>query len=78
MAVLVEAGPLEVGKMWFKKKLREEVDLDCPRCFEPMKKVKKHDVIIDVCERCQGMWLDDGEIEKLAKMRYPHGKEKAK
>lgn len=31
-----------------------------------MKKIKKKDVIIDVCDKCSGMWLDDKEIEKLA------------
>ena len=29
------------------------------------KKLKKLDVVIDHCEKCGGMWLDDREIEKL-------------
>jgi len=33
-----------------------------------MKKLKKRDVSIDVCSKCKGMWLDKGEIEKLADM----------
>jgi Zn-finger nucleic acid-binding protein len=31
-----------------------------------MKKLKKKDVIVDVCNSCGGMWLDAGEIDKLA------------
>ena len=30
-----------------------------------MKKINKHGVIIDVCPKCKGMWLDDKEIDKL-------------
>jgi len=38
----------------------------CPRCKDYMKKLKKNDVIIDVCKKCGGMWVDAGELEKLA------------
>ena len=30
-----------------------------------MKKLEKNNVVIDVCRKCKGMWLDDNEIEKL-------------
>ncbi|MBN2368032.1 zf-TFIIB domain-containing protein [Candidatus Woesearchaeota archaeon] len=40
--------------------------MDCPRCNVKMNKIRKHDVVIDVCPGCKGMWLDDKEIEKLA------------
>ena len=54
----------------FLKKNRkfEEIDLNCPRCNIIMRKIKKKDVIIDVCDKCKGMWLDDKEIEKLAEI----------
>ncbi|MBW3003397.1 zf-TFIIB domain-containing protein, partial [Candidatus Woesearchaeota archaeon] len=26
------------------------------------------DVVIDVCKKCGGMWVDAGELEKLAKI----------
>jgi len=48
----------------FNKKYGEELLL-CPRCRINMKKIKKHNVIIDVCKKCKGMWLDDQEIDKL-------------
>ncbi len=56
---LEEAAIQEGGKM-------EEQTLKCPRCAVSMRKIKKHGVIIDVCQRCGGMWLDDREIEKLS------------
>ena len=46
----------------------KEPDLICPRCRIKMKKIVKDDVIIDVCTKCKGMWLDHGEMDKLAKI----------
>ena len=60
----------------FKRKKFGEVDLKCPRCNVVMKKLKKKHVIIDVCQKCKGMWLDDKEIDKLVKITKgdKHGK----
>jgi Zn-finger nucleic acid-binding protein len=33
-----------------------------------MKKVTKNKITIDICPNCNGMFLDDGEIEKLLKV----------
>ena len=51
----------------FNKKHGENI-LECPRCKTEMRKIKKHDVIIDVCKKCNGMWLDDNEINKLLQL----------
>lgn len=40
----------------------------CPRCKVEMKKIKRHDVILDICKKCGGMWLDKDEIGKLAQI----------
>lgn len=58
----------EDGKMDVDKKTKEEYLL-CPRCKINMKKLIKNDVIIDVCGKCKGMWVDAGELEKLAEIR---------
>ena len=71
VGVLEAAEPPEVGNMWFKKK---DTDLKCPRCDKVMRKIKKADVVIDVCDTCHGMWLDEGEIDKLAALGKPNGK----
>ena len=43
--------------------------LDCPRCFVTMAqhKVKTFGpaVTIDICPKCEGVWLDTGELKKL-------------
>ncbi len=57
----------------FSKKYNEKIFL-CPRCGIEMKKIKKHDVIIDVCKKCKGMWLDDSEIDKLMMLAQQGGK----
>jgi Mlc titration factor MtfA (ptsG expression regulator)/Zn-finger nucleic acid-binding protein len=47
---------------------REQPTLSCPRCGHPMQR-KGHPsclhVLIDVCAGCEGIWLDEGEIEEL-------------
>jgi len=50
------------------KKVHDEDVLQCLRCKINMEKLKKGDVVIDVCKKCGGMWLDAGEIDKLADM----------
>lgn len=51
----------------FRKKHTDEADLKCPRCGIVMKKINKSGVVIDICPKCNGMWLDDDEIGKLIK-----------
>ncbi len=49
--------------------LSEKPRLICPRCKSKMKKVEKKKIVIDVCQFCGGIFLDDGEIEKLSKLQ---------
>ena len=57
--------------------LDKELDLkkaNCPRCHLVMKKVaapKAPNVKIDVCEKCQGVWLDAAEINRLESANKP-------
>ncbi|MBI3032116.1 zf-TFIIB domain-containing protein [Candidatus Woesearchaeota archaeon] len=54
-----------------KKQLHEQYGeqlLLCPRCSVEMEKIKKGEVIIDLCKHCNGMWLDDNEINKLVSL----------
>lgn len=46
--------------------ISDDNNLTCPRCSSTLDKIEKHDIVIDVCPFCQGMWLDDGEIDKLS------------
>jgi Transcription factor zinc-finger len=51
MALLVEA--------------QGESDRPCPVDGEVMKKEIAHMLVIDRCPRCQGVWLDGGELERI-------------
>lgn len=37
----------------------------CPKCGIEMDEVRKLDVIVDVCSKCGGVWLDRGELDAL-------------
>ncbi len=39
--------------------------MHCPRCSDEMHEVPKSGVLIDVCPRCRGVFLDRGELEKI-------------
>ena len=39
----------------------------CPRCDGTLKESSLKDALIDTCEKCGGVWLDSGELEKLTK-----------
>ncbi|MGE0701803.1 MAG: zf-TFIIB domain-containing protein [Hyphomicrobiaceae bacterium] len=40
--------------------------LVCPVCQGAMKEMLRNGVLIDTCTQCRGVWLDRGELEKLA------------
>lgn len=44
----------------------------CPVCKEPLARTKRHDVDIDVCRSCRGVWLDRGELEKIIAYSIDH------
>jgi len=39
----------------------------CPKCNLPLYEIEygKSDIKIDVCKKCNGIWLDKGEFEKI-------------
>ncbi|RJQ29043.1 MAG: hypothetical protein C4589_05465 [Peptococcaceae bacterium] len=41
---------------------------ECPVCHRPLKEVPKYGVTIDVCSTCRGVWLDQGELEKVVSL----------
>lgn len=63
-----------------KKKLRDHLDkkreeqkksekhsswMKCPKCGGDLEEIQHHDVAIDKCKSCSGVWLDAGELEIL-------------
>jgi Zn-finger nucleic acid-binding protein len=41
------------------------MDMDCPKCHEPMAHNPIGETAIDVCPTCRGIWFDSGEIDAL-------------
>ena len=41
--------------------------LRCPKCDGTLREIAFEDVQIDRCDRCNGVWLDAGELERLTK-----------
>ena len=37
----------------------------CPKCRSDMRTLEIDGIEIDRCERCQGLWFDAGEVERL-------------
>lgn len=40
--------------------------LVCPRCGGALNEREFHNVRVDICGSCKGVWLDHGELELLA------------
>lgn len=49
--------------------LREQALGRCPKCGERLTTRLIHDVEIDECPSCQGMWLDKGELEAMSEQK---------
>jgi Zn-finger nucleic acid-binding protein len=61
--------------------------MKCPKCDVLLNEITRAGVLVDVCSRCLGMWLERGELEKIAGRlrelerdrdddeRYPRGPE---
>ena len=45
------------------------MSLSCPNCSTSMTLSNRLGVEIDQCPRCKGVWLDRGELEKVANMQ---------
>ncbi len=41
----------------------------CPRCQSSLAELDRDGITIDRCDRCRGVWLDRGELEKLLALR---------
>jgi hypothetical protein len=52
----------------------KETEMECPRCNGTLKETDFEGVTIDVCDSCQGVWLDAGELAQLnEKERHERG-----
>lgn len=59
----------KVAKEQIEEKKEETRDIwfmTCPKCAGKLQEIVFRGVKIDKCPACTGVWLDDGELEKLA------------
>jgi hypothetical protein len=49
-----------------KEKASTATGMKCPRCGGNLLERVYHNVRIDVCDSCRGVWLDRGELHMLA------------
>jgi Zn-finger nucleic acid-binding protein len=45
---------------------KQTSSMSCPNCSTPMQEIRRYDADIDYCPSCRGVWLDRGEIDKIA------------
>jgi len=51
-----------------KEKLRELHHMKCPKCGMDLIEIDYKGIKIDKCSGCEGVWLDAGELEAVAKL----------
>lgn len=51
-----------------KKKLKELHYLKCPKCGMELIELDYKNIKIDKCSECEGIWLDAGELEAVARL----------
>ena len=66
-----EFGRAKCGECQYKEKVKKEMEAEkiqkCPIDGADMKKECYEDIIIDRCPKCNGIWLDGGELEAIKK-----------
>jgi uncharacterized protein len=51
-----------------KQKLKDLHFMNCPKCGMKLIEVKYKNIEVDKCSGCNGIWLDAGELEAVAKL----------
>ena len=51
-----------------KKRLKALHAMKCPKCGMELIEIDYKEIKIDKCSECDGVWLDAGEMEQVAKM----------
>ncbi len=54
-----------------KEKLKQLHYMRCPKCGMELVAINYKNIEIDKCSECEGVWLDSGELEAVAKLETP-------
>ena len=56
-----------------KQRMKELHHMRCPKCGMELQEIEFQGVHLDKCFSCGGVWLDDGELEQVAKKEDDNG-----
>ncbi|MEZ5345372.1 MAG: zf-TFIIB domain-containing protein [Pyrinomonadaceae bacterium] len=64
-----------IAKMKAKLEAEETKDLElqCPKCDGTLLETEYEDIVIDVCNKCSGVWLDAGELAQAVEKNEDSG-----
>lgn len=51
-----------------KKRLKDLHYMRCPKCGMELIEIDYKSIKVDKCSECEGIWLDAGELESVAKL----------
>jgi hypothetical protein len=57
---------LEKMRQQRRQAVASQGNMQCPRCGTALVERIQHDVTVDECPSCGGLWLDKGEFEHIA------------
>lgn len=63
----------EQKKVQEKEKKQNEHWMKCPKCGHDLEEKHFADICIDQCTHCEGVWLDEGELELLLEAKKAKG-----
>lgn len=49
-------------KAKLEKEETKDISLECPKCDGKLLETEYESIVIDVCDKCSGVWLDPGEL----------------
>jgi hypothetical protein len=61
---LIEAAK-EKKRIEQEKKQKELHFMHCPKCGHELHHIEVEGIILDKCDKCEGIWFDKGELEEL-------------
>ena len=46
--------------------IKHAAHMRCPKCGDGLRAVTRHEVVLDECPACHGMWVTPAELERVA------------
>ena len=52
-----------------RERLKQLHFMHCPKCGMALEEITYHDIKVDRCTECRGVWLDKGELDQVTKFQ---------